>query len=388
MSDLPYIPLAIPNITQAEGDNLQECIRSTFVSTVGAFVGELESGVAKLSGTEHAAAMGAGTMALHMALHALNIGRGDLVILPSFTFIASANSIAHSGARPWLFDIEADSWTLDAVKVRAGLEAKAEKRGEAWFHKETGERIAAIMPVYTLGTPADMDAVNAIAKEYGLPVVADAAAAIGVDYKGRPIGQCADLTCYSFNGNKTITSGGGGMVVGNNEAVMARIKHVSTTARVSKAYDHDEVGYNYRMTNLEAAVGCAQLNRLPSFLEAKRRIRQTYDTVLGNISGVHPFPSPQDRSSTCWFSGIVIDADKQPTAQAICDALMEQRIEARTFWKPVHLQKPYVNVPSEDHSVGEDVWTRIVTLPCSTHLTEAEQDRVNIALRSILNTKA
>jgi len=386
MTDLPFIPLAIPNITEAEGENLQECIRSTFVSTVGAFVAQLEIGIAKLSGTEYSAAMGAGTMALHMGLHALNIGRGDLVILPSFTFIASANSIAHSGARPWLFDIEADSWTLDAKKVRAGLEAKAEKRGDAWFHKETNERIAGIMPVYTLGTPADMDAINAIAKDYGLPVIADAAAAIGVDYKGTPIGKCADLTCYSFNGNKTITSGGGGMVVGDNKALMTRIKHVSTTARVSKAYDHDEVGYNYRMTNLEAAVGCAQLDRLPEFLEAKRRIRRTYDDALGHISGVKAFPFPQDRSSTCWFSGVVIDEDKQPTAQEICDALMEHRIEARTFWKPVHLQKPFANAPCEDQTVGEDMWQRIVTLPCSTNLSEENQLRVITALRVILNS--
>lgn len=386
MEDLPFIPLAIPNITQAEGDNLQECIRSTFVSTVGAFVGQLEDGIAELSGTKHAAAMGAGTMALHMSLHAYNIGRGDLVILPSFTFIASANSIAHSGARPWLFDIEADSWTLDAAKVRAGLEAKAEKRGDDWVHKDTGERIAAIMPVYTLGTPADMDAINAIARDYGLPVIADAAAAIGVDYKGKPIGQCADLTCYSFNGNKTITSGGGGMVVGNDDAIIGRIRHVSTTARVSKAYDHDEVGYNYRMTNLEAAVGCAQLDRLDGFLEAKRRIRRTYDEALGNLAGVSPFPYPGDRTSTCWFSGIVIDEAKQPSAQAICDALMAQRIEARTFWKPVHLQKPFAEAPCEDQSVGEGIWSRIVTLPCSTQLTEAEQSRVIDTLLTILNT--
>ena len=386
MTEPAFIPLAIPNITQAEGDNLQECIRSTFVSTVGAFVGELEQGVAELSGTKHAAAMGAGTMALHMSLHALNIGRGDLVIVPSFTFIASANSIAHAGARPWLFDIEPDSWTLDATKVRAGLEDKAVQRDGAWYHRDTNERIAAIMPVYTLGTPADMDEINAIARDYSLPVVADAAAAIGVDYKGRPIGQCADLTCYSFNGNKTITSGGGGMVVGDDDALMHRIRHVSTTARVSTAYDHDEVGYNYRMTNLEAAVGCAQLKRLPEFLGAKRRIRRTYDEQLADIDGVDPFPYPTDRESTCWFSGIVVDEALQPSATEICERLMEARIQARTFWKPVHLQKPFADAPSEDQSVGEAVWGRIVTLPCSTQLTADDQQRVVDTLRGVLNT--
>jgi len=384
MNDLPFIPLAIPNITQAEGDNLQECIRSTFVSTVGPFVNELETRIAALSGAKFGAAMGAGTMALHMSLHAYNIGVGDLVILPSFTFIASANSIAHVGARPWLFDIEANSWTLDPAQVRSALENKAEKHGDDWFHKETGERIAAIMPVYTLGTPADMDAINSIANDYGLPVIADAAAAIGANYKGKPIGRCANLTCYSFNGNKTITSGGGGMVVGDNDAIMARIKHVSTTARASKAYDHDEIGYNYRMTNLEAAVGCAQLDRLPEFLEAKRLIRQTYDEAFSHIPGVSTFPSPKDRTSTCWFSGIVIDENKQPSAQAVCDALLERHIEARTFWKPVHLQKPFSDALSEAQGVGGGIWQRIVTLPCSTQLTTTDQSRVIDTLISVL----
>jgi len=379
------IPLAIPNVGPSEARNLTRCIETTFVSSVGEFVTQFETRVSELSGTQSGVAMGAGTLALHMALHCQNIGRGDLVILPSFTFIASANSVMHSGARPWLFDITRDSWTLDPAQVRMALEQKSERVNGVLRHKDTGERIAAIMPVYTLGTPGDMDQFNAIAKAYELPIIADAAAAIGVTYKGNPIGEVAGMTCYSFNGNKTITCGGGGMVVGNNPAIMARIKHVSTTARISAAYEHDEVGYNYRMTNLQAAVGCAQLDRLPDFIKTKQRIRRLYDDAFKNIDGISAFPYPTDRESACWFSGFIIDDLDLITPTDICAQLAQSNIEARVFWKPVHLQVPYADVPCETQIVTNDMWGRIVTLPCSTLLTEDEQAYVIKSVLEILN---
>ena len=385
MTDLPFIPLAIPNVGPAEGANLQTCIDTNFVSTVGAFVGEFEQGVAELSGAAGGVAMGAGTMALHMSLHALGVGRGDLVILPSFTFIASANSIAHTGAEPWLFDIT-DDWTLDPAQVADALSRDTHRSGEDLIHTPTGKRVAALMPVYTLGTPADMDSFRDIARKYRLPIVADAAAAIGVTYRGEPIGPLADLTCYSFNGNKTITSGGGGMVVGNDEALLKRIRHLSTTARVSAAYEHDEVGYNYRMTNLQAAVGVAQLGRLPDFLQTKRRIRETYDTAFRDLPGVSSFPYPTDRESACWFSGLVLDPGHPMSATEVCEALRERRIEARVFWKPVHLQAPYADAPRESMERSESTYTRIVTLPCSTLLTESDQARVVADVVDILGT--
>ena len=370
------IPLAIPNVGAGEASNLLRCIETTFVSSVGEFVNEFETRIASLSGTTHAVATGAGTLALHMALHCQDIGQGDLVILPSFTFIASANAIMHSGARPWLFDISVDSWTLDPTQVRVGLENYSHKVNGVLRHKDTGERIAAIMPVYTLGTPGDMEQLGEIARDYDLPIIADAAAAIGVTYKDKPLSEVATLTCYSFNGNKTITCGGGGMVVGNNVGLMTRIKHVSTTARISSAYEHDEVGFNYRMTNLQAAVGVAQLDRLDEFLKTKLRIRNIYNASFEGIPGISIFPFPQDRGSTCWFSGFIIDDKTLTTPAEICTKLGESNIEARVFWKPVHLQVPYADVPCMDQSITEDMWGRIVTLPCSTLLTKDEQDFV------------
>jgi perosamine synthetase len=383
-AQLPVIPLAIPNIGAGEAKNLQACVDANFVSSVGPFVTELEERVAALSGSALGVAMGAGTQALHMALRAADIGPGDLVILPSFTFIASANAISHSGATPWLMDIDPASWTLDPGQVRRAIEDHAEHRNGVLRHKATGMRVAAIMPVYTLGTPADMDALGAIAREHGLLLIADAAAAIGVDYRGAAIGPQADLTCYSFNGNKTITCGGGGMVVGDDAALMGRVRHLSTTARVSPDYEHDVVGYNYRMTNVQAAIGCAQLDRLDGFLAAKRRIRARYNAAFEGRTDVSVFPEPADRESACWFSGLVLEDDRLPDVKDICARLKDRRIEARPFWMPVHMQAPYARAISEPCPVTEGLWKRILTLPCSTSLTEAEQDRVIEAVEAAL----
>ena len=198
MDELSPIPLAIPVVGEEEGANLQKCIDDNFVSSVGPFVTDFERRIAELSGVEHGVAMGAGTQALHLALHCLGVGPGDLVALPSFTFIASANAIAHTGARPWLFDIDAANWTMDASQLSEALRAKTEKRGGSVYHKECGARVAAIMPVYTLGALPDMDAIGEVARANGLPIVADAAAAIGLSYKSKKLGALADLTCYSF----------------------------------------------------------------------------------------------------------------------------------------------------------------------------------------------
>lgn len=379
------IPLAIPNVGEAEAANLQKCIDDNFVSTVGPFVTQFEEGVAARHGSRHASAVAAGTMGLHLSLLSLGVGRDDLVLCPSFTFIATANAIAHASAMPWFVDIDPGSWSMsvDALRTILAEETERDARG-ALVRKGDGRRVAAIMPVYTLGTVAEMDAIGEIAREYGLPVIADAAAAIGVTFKGQPIGPLADLTVFSFNGNKTITTGGGGMVIGEDAALMARVKHLATTARVSPNYEHDEVGYNYRMTNLEAAVGCAQLGKLDAFIRRKQEIRAAYDEGFADISSVTPFPLPGDRGSTCWFSGLVFGDDAEISVQNACAALGEEGIEARPFWKPVHLQAPFAEAPCGSMAHTEDLWGRILTLPCSTLLTDSEQARVINAVRQIL----
>lgn len=366
------IPLSVPNVTGNEKKYLNECIDSTFVSSVGQFVTRLEEMVAEISGTVYAVATSAGTTALHTALMSVGVAVGDMVIIPSYTFIATPNAVAHCGAIPWCVDIDRDSWTMSPEVLETELREKTVAREGQLYHQTSGKRVAAIMPVYTLGNPADMDEIRRIAKKYNLPIVADAAAAIGCCYKQRKAGSLADVTVYSFNGNKTVTCGGGGAIVGDNEAIMTRARHLSTTARVGSEYDFDMVGYNYRMTNLQAAVGCAQLERVEEFVEKKRTVRQYYENNLQGLDGISFFPKPMWAESTCWFSGIVIDKKSGMDIRTICARLRDMGIESRSFWKPVHLQQPYQNVEKSSMEVTEGIWDRILTLPCSTGITEEE----------------
>jgi len=370
------ISLAIPNISGKEGEYLQECVDSNFVSSVGPFVDRFEEAVAKASGAQGAVATTSGTSGLHLALISVGVRRDDLVILPSFTFIASANAIAHSGAIPWLFDVEARSWTLDPSQVKKQLASQTERRGGELIHRESGRRVGAIMPVYTLGMPADMDAFRSISEEFQLPLVADAAAALGARYQERNLGKLADLTVFSFNGNKTVTCGGGGCVVGEQERLLKRIRHLSTQARSGPHYNHDEVGFNCRMTNLQAAVGCAQLERLEEFVSAKRCIARLYNQAFSGVPGVGFLPKVTYAESACWFSGITINKPVLKDVSFLCQQMRERGIEGRTFWKPIHLQGPYGESPFASFNVTEQLWFRILTLPCSTNLTEENQRKV------------
>lgn len=366
------IPLSVPNLTGNEKKYLNECIDTTFVSSVGQFVTRLEEMVAEISGAEHTVATSSGTTALHTALLSVGVGYGDMVLIPSYTFIATANAVAHCGAEPWCIDIDEASWTMSVDVLEKELKDKIEMIDGKPYHRFRKRRVAAVMPVYTLGNPADMGAIRRVADSYGLPVVVDAAAAIGTTYRQDKPARWADAIVYSFNGNKTVTCGGGGAIAGSDEAIMQRARHLSTTARVGSEYDFDEVGYNYRMTNVQAAVGCAQLERLEEFLAKKRYIREYYEHNLRDISGITFFPESPWGKSTCWFSGIVIDEDLGIGAREICSRLKEEGIESRSFWKPVHLQQPYQSADCSSMEVTGKIWNSIVTLPCSTGIADEE----------------
>lgn len=379
------IPLAIPNLTGREREYLNQCIDTGFVSSVGEFVNRIEEEGAKATGAKGAVATSAGTTALQTALLSLGVKPGDMVIVPSFTFIASANSISHCHAKPWFFDINEESWTLDPSSVKHALEDECEKRPDGVFHKETDHRIAVIMPVYTLGNVADMDEFARISEEYGIPVLADAACALGAVYKERSLGSLAPLSAISLNGNKTITAGGGGLIVGDSQELLNDCKHLSTTARVTPEYDFDKVGYNFRMTNLQAAVGCAQLERLDEFVAKKREIRAFYNEQFAAIEGISSFPVPSYCESACWFSGIVVeDADFEQLLKII-DKIRSQGVEARSFWKPVHQQAPYRDALCYGQLDNtERTWQQIITLPCSTGITADEMQCVVDVVKSVL----
>ena len=379
------IPLAVPNLAGREAEYLQACIDSTFVSSVGPFVERFEEGVAAAAGTAGAVAVSSGTTGLHLALTAIGVGPGDLVVLPSLTFIASANAIAHCGAGPWLFDVAADSWTLDPAQLDRTLERRLAPGPDGPVERETGRRVAAIMPVHTLGHPADLQRLTATAERFGVPIVADAAAALGARYRGQPIGAGgAAVSVFSFNGNKSVTAGGGGALASDDHALLRRARHLSTTARVGEEYDHDEVGFNYRMTNLQAAVGCAQLEQLDDFVAAKRRIQATYHERLTDLPGVRGFPEAEWADSAAWFAGVVLEGWTHDQVRALRGDLREAGVDARPFWKPMHHQRPYADAPREDLAVTEGLWPTILTLPCSTGITDEELAYVASTVRDRL----
>ncbi len=383
------IPLAVPDLTGNEKKYLDNCIDTTFVSSVGEYVTRFEKMVAEAVESRDAVAVSAGTTGLHAALYAAGVKYGELVIIPTFTFIASANAVRHCGADPWLMDVEAASWCLSPELVDAEIIKCCEQRETGLYHRESGRRVAALMPVYTLGNIPDMSGFRAVADRYGLPLIADAACAIGATYNGQSFGALADLSVLSFNGNKTITCGGGGAVVGDDDEKMKLVRHLTTTARVWPDYDFDMAGFNYRMTNLQAAVGCAQMERLSSFSAVKRKVRCYYESELSGLVGDGITFFPATDGSSCWFSGIVLpEGETLETAKSVCAFLKEEGIEARAFWKPVHLQKPYGDCFRSGVSVSEGLWQRIITLPCSTGISEDELAKtvatVRKAVRRIL----
>jgi len=363
------IPLAEPDVTGNEQKYLSECISTGYVSSVGKFVNLFEERIAETVDAKYCVAVNSGTSALHLSLLALGVKNDDLVILPSLTFIASANAISYCGASPWLFDVSETDWCLDANLLETTLKKETIFSEGKLIHKESNKTVSAIMPVYTNGTPANIDAISKIAQKYGLPVIADAAAAIGAKYEGNKTGNLnADLTTYSFNGNKTITSGGGGAIVGNNKEILERIKHLSTTARVGRNYDHDVVGFNYRMTNIQAAVGCAQIERLDDFIQNKKFIKASYKKIVDEIADIFVIPENDNTESACWLSGIVVG--RTYDIDTIQNQLNEAGVESRQFWKPVHLQKPYANSPKTQMNICENLWNRVLILPSSSNLSK------------------
>ena len=365
------IPLAIPNLEGRESDYLQACIESTFVSTVGPFVSDFEDQIAALSGTPSAVVLCSGTTALHLALEGLDIGKNDLVMLPSLTFIATPNSVKHAGADVWLMDVNASDWTMDVALARAAILSKTDPHADGRIHRETGKVLKAIMPVMIMGAVPDLNGICALAREFDLKVVVDAAAAIGTSgINGVKLGMTGvDAICYSFNGNKTVTCGGGGAVASDNPTLITRIKHLSSTGRVGANYDHDIIAYNYRMTNLQAAVGVAQLERLEEFLSAKQTIRNTYAEFASKFKFLEAFPEPVFGRNGHWFSGFWYTGDDPDVSQRFQSHMRNSDIDLRPFWKPIHLQTPYRTALCEPMHVTGDIWQRIFPLPCSTHLT-------------------
>jgi dTDP-4-amino-4,6-dideoxygalactose transaminase len=361
---------------------LQECLDTNFVSSVGPFVQRFEAEFAALVGSRYAVACASGTAAIHLALRVLDVGPGDDVLVPTLTFVASANPIRYVGATPVLVDSEAETFNLDPDLVVDELDRRA----------RLGLRQpAAIEVVDLVGHPAAIEPILAAAERHEVTVIEDASEALGATYvggslAGRHVGTIGRIGCFSFNGNKLVTTGGGGMLVTDDEPLARRARHLSTQARLpGPAYDHDEIGYNYRLSNLAAALGVAQLEQLPELLAARRANAAHYDAAIAGITGLRPAPSATWADPSFWLYTATLDP---ATAALDRDTLLRGMaavgIEARPIWTPLHRTRLYADAPRLGGAVAEGIFASAFSLPSSSSLTDAQRDRVVNRLGELL----
>jgi len=383
------IPLYEPCLQGREVEYVTDCIESGWVSSVGSFVNRFESEFATCVGCDHAVATSSGTSALHTALLVAGVGPEDEVLVSTFTFIAPVNAIRYCGAMPILVDAERDFWQIDADKVESFLKSECECRaGETW-NRRSGRRIRAIVAVDLYGHPVDVARIAECARNHGMIFIEDASESLGARYRGRPLGSEADIACFSFNGNKIITTGGGGMLTTSNSDWAERARYLTTQAKDSGVeYVHGEVGYNYRLTNVQAALGVAQLEQLPVFLRRKRAIVAGYAHRLADIPGVRLAGEADWAESTGWLVNVEIDPALAGGPPALLQALQEKGIQSRPVWRPVHLQKPYAECQVIGGDVAEEIHGSGLSLPSSVALSEAQLDEVTEAIATWVQAAA
>lgn len=362
-------PLHEPRFAGNENAYVKSCIDDGWVSSVGAFVDRFEKDLAAACGAPHAVVMVNGTCALHLALIALGVKPGDEVIIPSLTFVATANAVSHAGAIPHFVDAEETSLGICPAALRAHLSRIAGREGGVTINKETGRPIRALMPVHIFGHPCQLDELAAIAAEFSLALLEDATEALGSQQNGKPTGS-RHTAAFSFNGNKIITTGGGGAVVTQDEALARRLKHLSTTAKQPHAwaFTHDEVAFNYRLPNLNAALGCAQLEQLPGFLAAKRALAAKYIEAFEGFPGARILKEPEGTKSNYWLVTLLAGSGSEAWLTETLSALHAQGLLCRPIWQPLHSLPMYISAPRAPLPVTESLAHRIINLPSSVKL--------------------
>lgn len=373
------IPLSRPTLDGNEVRYVHQCLASGYVSSVGAFVDRFERDFARTVGAKHAVACSSGTAALHVALRLAGAERGRLVAVSDFTFIASANAVSYTGAELMLVDSEPETWNMNTERLYDEVEGRA----------RTGQPIPDIVEVvHVLGHPAVMEPLLALRERYGIRIVEDAAESLGAswlaaDLEGRHVGTVGDLGCFSFNGNKTITTGAGGMIVTDDAELAARAKHLTTQAkRASDEYVHDTIGYNYRMSNLSAALGVAQLETLADKVSAKQAIADRYAEWLATLP-LTLAPRADWANPTHWLYSVLLTDGVTPGSDVVA-SMAERGIQARRVWPPLHRQAPYASTERLGGAIAEDIYRRGLSLPSSADLCERDQKAVTTALAEAL----
>jgi len=359
-----------PRFTEKEQHYVQKCIASTYVSSVGAYVDRFEKELAAYTGVRRAVAVVNGTAALQVAVQIAGVQANDEVIVPVLTFVATANAVQYLGAVPHFADIKESTLGLDPRALRDWLKSVAEPAGDAYRNRQSGRRLGAIVPMHTFGHPCDLEGLLAVAHDYRLALVEDAAESLGSRYQGQHTGSFGLLGTLSFNGNKIITTGGGGAILTNDESLADHAKHLTTTAKQPHRWDyvHDEVGYNFRMPNLNAALGCAQLGQLPEFLASKRRLFGRYKEAFASVKDVRLMEEPSGCESNYWLQTLIFPENAAVQRDEVLQATNDAGLMTRPAWRLMHQLAPYQECPRAPLPVAESLERRIVNLPSSAGL--------------------
>jgi len=376
------IPLSVPELGGNEWLYVKECLDTNWVSSAGPFVSRFEQSLASYVGVDHAIATVNGTAALHIALMVAGVQPGEEVLLPALTFIAPANAVRYASAWPVFIDVESDYWQIDPERVLDFLTQQCQWSNGKLINKITGRTVRAILPVHILGHPCDIDALYDIARKFDLVVVEDATESLGAKYKNRMVGSGGDIACFSFNGNKIITTGGGGMIVTNRDDWAERARYLTTQAKDDYIeYVHNEIGYNYRLTNIQAALGCAQMEQLEDFVSAKRRIAAQYTDALSNVAGIScPREAPWATSS-CWLYTVLVDPEGYGIdSRELLKHLAQENIQSRPLWEPLHRSRAHASSHSYRIEVTDKIHRKALSLPSSTGLSERDLDSVVAAV--------
>jgi len=363
-----FTPLSVPVFAGNEKKYLEECIDTTFVSSVGKFVDRFEEEVARYTGAKKAVVCVSGTNALHMALMLSGVEREDEVLTQALTFIATCNALSYIGAYPVFIDVDRSTMGLSPDAVKAWLVKNGEIRNGVCYNKNTGRRVKACVPMHTFGHPVRIEELAAVCEEYHIELVEDAAESIGSKYKGKHTGTFGKVGAISFNGNKTITTGGGGMMLFNDEELAAYAKHITTQAKVPHRWEfvHDHIGYNYRMPNINAALGCAQMENLDKYIASKRETAAAYEEFFKNINDIDFFVEPEDSFSNYWLN-VVILKDKNAQLEFL-QQTNDNKVMTRPIWELMNRLPMFEN--SENDGLKNTIWfaDRVVNIPSSVKI--------------------
>ncbi|AOV08506.1 LegC family aminotransferase [Sporosarcina ureilytica] len=358
-----FVPLHEPTFNELEIDYVTDCVKSGWVSSVGKYVDRFEQELAEFTGVKRAVAVVNGTAALQVALKVAGVQAGDEVFMPSLTFIATANAASYLQAIPHFVDVGEETLGLDPIKLEEHIQQIGEIRNGKLVNKETGRIISAVVPMHTFGHPVDLDPLVELCERYNLTLVEDAAESLGSYYKGKHTGSFGLVSALSFNGNKIMTTGGGGAILTNDDNLADYAKHITTTAKVPHkwAYKHDEIGYNYRMPNLNAALGCAQLEKMPLFIEQKRRLTKIYEALVNNVDGVSLFKEPVHTKGNYWLQTLVLE--EQHHRDTVLDFLNNHGVMSRPIWTPLHKLASYKTMPKGNLDYMTSLENRIINIP-------------------------